>query len=322
VDDIRWFAANRYATLVAEELRRCGVAVALDGSRTARLAFAMSGTTGEIAWRYAQRVGCPLILYIWDLPPQATGSGSYDPIWSLRGRLIRIPKWRGGFARRRGFYSRLRYIASRAQEVWAPSTLTADLIHQRFGVVARRVPYCYDSARFGPGALKRESPPVLLTVGRLKAHKNQVATIRAASRIGRPVQVRLIGRGPEASALQATARSLGVACRIDTEADDAAVVDAYQRAQVAICPSRFEGFGLGPIESLACGTPVVASDIPPHREFAGHAARLFPLDDEDALVTSVKAALLDPAPNETAVRSLTISAAADRFLAGLSPLIR
>jgi glycosyltransferase involved in cell wall biosynthesis len=321
VDDVRWFAPNRYTALVAHQLRKNGLALALEGDAPARIAVSMSGTTALTAWRYARRVGCPLVLYIWDLPPMATASGSYDPVWSLGGKLVRLPRMRGGFRRRRGFYSRLRYIATRAQELWAPSSFSVDLLRSRFAVSARLMPYCYDSARFTRSTSVRDWPPTLLTVGRFKVHKNHAATLRAASQIGRDVRVHLIGRGPESITLERTAQSLGVNCRIDSQADDAAVVNAYHKARVAVCPSHFEGFGLTPIEAIACGTPVVASDIPPHREFVGSVARLYPINDEDALTRRITQALEDGPPDGAALRVLTIPAAAERFMTGLRPLL-
>ena len=322
MNDVRWFAPNTYTTLVVGELRRRGLLIAQEGDDPARIAVSMSGITALPAWRYARRVGCPLVLYIWDLPPQATGSGSYDRIIPLGRALIRIPRLRSGFGRRRGYYSRLRYIAASAQEVWVPSRLSAELVQHRFGLSARRVPYCYDSERFRPAPRTPDSPPVLLTVGRLKAHKNHAATLRAAHALGFEVQVRLIGRGPEAPVLGALAERLGVRCRIETNTDDVGVAQAYHRARVAVCPSRFEGLGLTPVEAIASATPVVASDIPPHREFVGGAARLVPPDDEDALVEAVRRALDDDAPPDPAsVRELTIPAAADRFLMALRSLL-
>jgi glycosyltransferase involved in cell wall biosynthesis len=51
----------------------------------------------------------------------------------------------------------------------------------------------------------------------------------------------------------------------------------------AVCaPSRYEGFGLPVIEAFATGTPVLASDIPAHREISGGLATLLPVDDIDA----------------------------------------
>jgi glycosyltransferase involved in cell wall biosynthesis len=322
VSDIRWFAPNPYTALIVPELRRQGLSIALEGAGPARLALAMSGTNAVEAWHYARRRGCPLVVYIWDLPPKATGSGSYDPVWSLGGYLFRLPRPTGGFGRRRGHYSRLRYIAARALEVWVPSGMTEAIVESRFGLGSRRVPYCYDSERFRPAGRSRNDPPTLLTVSRLNAHKNQAATLRAAARLGGEVQVQLIGRGPESESLERLARSLGVRCRIDTEADDAEVVAAYQRARVVVCPSRFEGFGLTPLEAIGCGTPVVASDIPPHREFLSAAARFFPLDDDNTLVASVAAALGDVAPDPAVIRKLTIPATADRFIGLLRPILR
>jgi glycosyltransferase involved in cell wall biosynthesis len=322
VNDIRWFAPNPYTTLVVSELRRRGLSIDVESQGAARLAVAMSGTVAEQAWRYAVTRGCPLVVFIWDLPPDRTGVGSHDPVWWLAGRFFHLRRPVGGFASHRRYYSRLRYIAAHAEEVWVPSDMTRSSVLSRFGLSSRRVPYCYDSERFRPDVTLRDEPPTLLTVSRMEAHKNQAATLRAAARLGRNVQVQLIGRGPECGALERLASSLSVRCRIDQQATDTDVVDAYHRARVAVCPSRFEGFGLTPLEAMASGTPVVASDIPPHREFGGATAAYFPLDDDDALVTTVAAALDSTAPDPAMLRDLSIPAAAERFQALLRPLLR
>jgi glycosyltransferase involved in cell wall biosynthesis len=322
VNDIRWFAPNRYTTLVVSELRARGLSIATEGMDRARLAVSMSGTTALDTWRFTRRHGCPIVLYLWDLPPKATGTGTHDPVFSIGRHLVRIPRLTGGFGRRRGHYSRLRYIAARSQEIWVPGQTSRELVRNRFGLESRAVPYCYDSGRFRREPVARDVPPTLLTVGRLQVHKNHAATLRVASQLRTEVQVRLIGRGPELQCLQQLARSLSVRCRIDTDVDDAGVADAYRRSRVAVCPSRFEGFGLTPIEAVASGTPVAASDILPHREFVGAAARLFPLDDDRAMTETVAQALDDEPPNAEAVSQLTVSAAADRFLTFLRPLLR
>lgn len=323
MDDVRWFASNGYTALVAPSLREHGLAVATDGDAPARVVLAMSGLAAEEAWRFARRHGARLVLYLWDLPPVGTGSGRADPVWWLAGRFLRLPRLWGGYGRRRGYYSRLRYISARADAVWGASTLTCETIAARFGVRAERLPYCYDSNRFRPrrAAAPRADPPVLLTVSRLRRHKNQAAVLEAAALLDRPVRVRLIGRGEEEAALRALARRLSVNCSVESSADDAAVNRAYHEAAVAVCPSRFEGFGLTPIEAVASGVPVVASDIPPHREFVGAAARLVPLDDAPALAAAIGAALEAAPADPSLIADLTIPAAAARFRSALGPFL-
>jgi len=323
VDDVRWFASNGYTALIVPSLRLHGLTIATEGDAPARVSLAMSGLAAEEGWRFARRHRAKLIVYLWDLPPVGTGSGRPDPVWWVGGRFARLPRPWGGYGRRRGYYSRLRYISARADELWGASTLTCETIAQRFRATALRMPYCYDSTRFRlrPAESPRADPPVLLTVSRLRRHKNQAAVIEAAARVERPVRVRLIGRGEEERALAALARRLGVNCSIETSADDATVDRAYHQAAVAVCPSRFEGFGLTPIEAVASGVPVVASDIPPHREFVGTAARLVPVDDVATLATAIGAALNAPPADPSLIADLTIPAAAARFRSALGPFL-
>jgi glycosyltransferase involved in cell wall biosynthesis len=322
VDDVRWFAPNPYGALIVPELRRLGLTIATGGEAPAHVALAMSGLRAEAAWRFARAHGARLLLYLWDLPPVGTARGRADPVWWLAGRLLRLPRPWGGYARRRGYYSRLQFLARRADAVLVPSSMTREIVAERFGVRSALVPYCYDSGRFAPRPGATTSPPVLLTVSRLIPHKNQAAVLRAAAALEQPVQVRLIGRGPEQARLEQLAATLGVRCQVDTTADDVAVTRAYHEAAVAVCPSAFEGFGLTPIEAVAAGVPVVASDIPPHREHVGRAARLVPLDDDAALARAIDAALRAPAADPALVGDLTIEAAAGRFLSSLQDLLR
>ena len=65
----------------------------------------------------------------------------------------------------------------------------------------------------------------------------------------------------------------------------------YSAADAVVAPAWYEGFGLSVLEGMACGTPVVASDIPPHREVAGDAAWYAESGDVAALVAAITAAL-------------------------------
>jgi len=65
-------------------------------------------------------------------------------------------------------------------------------------------------------------------------------------------------------------------------------------AAALACPSWYEGFGLPALEALACGTPVVAADLPALREVLGDQAELVPPGDATALADALARVLDDP----------------------------
>ncbi len=319
---LRWFAPNRYCGLVVPVLRTAGFAIATEGEEPADLVVAMDGQCAVAGFEFARRQGCPLLLYLWDLPPWRLGMGRPDVIFEWRGRVRRVPRILGGFPERSGYYSRLHFTARHAVAVWAPSSLTASDLATRFQVEARVVPFCYDSARFrAPSAEGRAPSPELLSVSRLVPHKNHEAVIRAAARMMPRPTVHLIGQGPEAETLERLAADLEVTLELTTEwQSDEAIVAAYQRATVVVAPSRFEGFGLTPMEGVAMGVPTVASDIPPHREHLGDAVHYFGLEDELSLVAAIRTAMERGPADAARVAHLTIEQAAARFATHLTEL--
>ncbi len=67
----------------------------------------------------------------------------------------------------------------------------------------------------------------------------------------------------------------------------------YNLAEVFVYPSVYEGFGLPPLEGMACGTPVITSDISSMPEFVGDAGILVPPNDETALSRAILQVLED-----------------------------
>jgi glycosyltransferase involved in cell wall biosynthesis len=329
VDDVRWFAPNRYCTLPVPSLRRHGLKIALEGEAPARLTVAADGVCAVPGYEYARRNHGPLLLYIWDLPPWRVGTGKPDLVFEFGGRVRRLPHRFNRYAERAGYYSRLGYVARRATEVWSPSANTAADVAVRFHVDARRVPFCYDSDRFIAAdhpPKRSETVPVLLSVGRLVPHKNHAVILRAAARLTPQPAVCIIGQGPEAPTLRRMAAELGVPLTLtEAWASDDDIVSAYRSAHGVICPSRFEGFGLTPMEGIAMGKLVIASDIPPHREFVRQQARFFQPEDDRALAEAIEAVLSSEAttayPSPSPLHDLTIEACAARFLPGLRRLL-
>jgi glycosyltransferase involved in cell wall biosynthesis len=75
------------------------------------------------------------------------------------------------------------------------------------------------------------------------------------------------------------------------EADKPAL---YRMASVFVFPSRYEGFGLGPLEAMASGTPVVASAAASIPEVVGDAAFLVDPDDSRAMGGAILSLILEP----------------------------
>jgi glycosyltransferase involved in cell wall biosynthesis len=237
----------------------------------------------------------------------------------LWGRLLVLPRPFGRFRERPNYYSRLFHTLRHAKAVWVPSHATGADLHRMVGIDGIHLPYCYDSDRFFPANVERD-PRTLLSVSRLVPSKAFDILLAAAARLEPRPRVRIIGRGALAAALSAQASELGVAATVETGCDDQQLVEAYRRASVVVCPSRFEGFGLTGIEALACGTPVVASDIPPHREFLDDRATYAAVDDVAGFATAIERALAAPVRQPPDLPTLRIEAAVERFAVALDRL--
>lgn len=328
MDDVRWFAPNRYGTLPVHWLRAAGLRIATAGEAPARIAFAADGVSAVAAWRYAWRHRVPLALYLWDLPPWQVAGGRPNVVVPFRGRLLKVPRLWRRYPERNGYFSRQRFIARHAAAVWVPSANTQQDVRRVFGVEADRLPFCFDSVRFNREAGWQEPAgvPLVLAISRLTRPKNHAAILRAAARLPHPVRVHIIGRGPEAATLRRIGNKLGLHLTVDEEwQSDQQIVAAYRAASVVVSLSRFEGFGLTPLEATAMGIPAVASDIPPHREFADRGVELVPLDDDAAAARAIDGVLRGDGGLLRAGRkisALTIEACAERMLPRFAELLR
>ena len=122
-----------------------------------------------------------------------------------------------------------------------------------------------------------------------------VAALRA-DRPGLRIGVTFLGGGSRAAALQALASELGLGpdvARFVGRVDDRAMVAAMQEAQVSVSVPASDATSVAMLEAMACGLPVVASDLPANRCWIAEGQRV-PVDDVPALSAALRVLADDP----------------------------
>jgi glycosyltransferase involved in cell wall biosynthesis len=178
--------------------------------------------------------------------------------------------------------------ARSAGAVIAISSFGRDRIVELLGVDAGRVhaiPLGVDHERFRPGPEPRE--PFLLYPARLWPHKNHMRLLEAFATVRRDrpdVRLVLTGGGLEQLPTRDGVEVLGnVAPEV--------LAELYRRASCLVFPSLYEGFGLPPLEAMASGCPVAASNVAAIPEICGDAAVLFDPLDPSAIAAGALEAL-------------------------------
>lgn len=148
-----------------------------------------------------------------------------------------------------------------------------------------------ESADADPGLLQRDEGPYLLHVGSCIARKriDVLLDVFARVRAARP-RLRLIQAGGEwTRTQQEQIRRLGIGSAVEQIrcTDRTTLAKLYRRAELVLVTSEAEGFGLPVIEALACGSAVIASDIPSLREVGGDAVVYCPVGNIDAWLTAI-----------------------------------
>jgi glycosyltransferase involved in cell wall biosynthesis len=152
---------------------------------------------------------------------------------------------------------------------------------------------------------------ILVCVGRLSHEKNQQLLVRALAHLPADTTGLLVGDGPDRGELELLAADLGVAHRVAFTGwrDDARAV--LGAANVAVMPSRWEGFGLAALEAMRAGIPLVTSDAPGLRDWVEDdvTALVVPVDDAAATAAAIARLLQDEALSARLSRNATEFAA-------------
>ena len=144
----------------------------------------------------------------------------------------------------------------------------------------------------------------VLAVGTLEPRKNLTTLLQAFARLLRGADIdpalRLVlagARGWLDEPIFQTVRSLGLeqVVRFPGFIDDDDLPVVYSGAALFVFPSLYEGFGLPLLEAMACGVPVITSNISSMPEVAGEAAMLVDPRDVDGLAAAIALVLRDEA---------------------------
>jgi glycosyltransferase involved in cell wall biosynthesis len=137
---------------------------------------------------------------------------------------------------------------------------------------------------------------ILLSIARLIEQKGVDVAIRALASLPEDTVLVVLGEGAERPALEALAHRLGVADRVFLRGREPDVAAWLRRASVLVHPARWEGFGMGVLEAMLAGLPLVASRVSslPELIVEGETGILVPPDDPAALALAVARALEEP----------------------------
>jgi glycosyltransferase involved in cell wall biosynthesis len=211
-----------------------------------------------------------------------------------------IPLKRRGEYLRSGLRFKLRYLAvQRAARVIVPTKVVAEeavnaleIPRERIAVIPEAPapalrPRCEAEVN---AVRKRYGLPkqYLLWVGRLTTPDPR-KRVAALVRTPRKMPLVLVG------AAGSWAHELPDVTLTGALSDDE-LAAIYSGAHALVFPSDDEGFGLPPVEALACGTPVAASDLPALREVLEGRAILRSVDDLDGLIAAAESAERPPPP--------------------------
>lgn len=207
-------------------------------------------------------------------------------------------------------------MARRATKIIAPSEFTKREIVQYLGVSENKIRVIFEAARdkMKPvpvadcqSALEKYQlrQPYLLYVGTIEPRKNLLTLIRAFDELLRTTEHRpqlalCGGKGWLYEEVFNLVRELNLTdqIRFTGYVADEDLPALYSAAEVFVYPSLYEGFGLPPLEAMACGTPTITSNVSSLPEVIGQAGLTHDPNDWRTLAGHIADLLRDPTARE------------------------
>jgi len=195
-------------------------------------------------------------------------------------------------------------LTNRVQHLIAVSQFTKDRLVERFGVKPERITVVWNGvdSQFRPrtpeeiaqvrAALGIRSPRYLLSLGSLEPRKNVRRLLTAWSRLKHelPEDLSLVVVGSKGASLvfqDAGIHEAPEGVHFTGYAKQEHLPALYSGALALVYPSLYEGFGLPPLEAMACGTPVITSNTTSLPEITGGAALLVDPRNEDEIAGAI-----------------------------------
>lgn len=248
------------------------------------------------------------------VPPPTTSS---RVVLTVHDLAFRIYPETAPLATRR-WLARLDRALDQAAEIIVPSEATRTDLLRQYALEPARITVIHhgvDHDRFRPAPPEevervrlryRIDGPYVLFVGGIEPRKNLPGLVRAYAQLPPASAPALVIAGasvpwnPEGrTALNDALDTLPPVHRakvvLTGYVHDREKVALYTGAEALVFPSRYEGFGFPVLEAMACGTPVVTSNVSSLPEVAGDAAVLVDPDDEQDLAGGIRRILEDGA---------------------------
>lgn len=162
------------------------------------------------------------------------------------------------------------------------------------------IPNGVNIGEFGttPQPDQKSECPIIISVGRLQRMKNYQTAINACALLkDLNFEYHILGDGDEKPALRKLIEEKNLANKVKLLGFQSNVAENLSRSNIFLMSSRWEGFGLAAAEAMACGLPVVISDVPGVREIVGSEGKGgFLVDPNDAVRIAEKLRILILSP--------------------------